>query len=98
MFEQRSGANISPYMHHRHRRLVTERTVGSDVVVMVAPIFDNDLRLFERVKHFTIQAFIAQTPIKAFVIAILPRASRLYKGRLHLQFMQPVLQYFSRKF
>ena len=98
MFGERSGASISSYMHHRHGRFVSERAVRPDVVIMVAPIFDNDLRFSQGVKHLTIQTFIAQTPIKAFIVTILPWTARFDEGRFDLQFMQPALQYFSRKF
>jgi hypothetical protein len=47
------------------------------VVVMLSPIFDHGLSLFQSVEDFAVQQFIAQLSVEAFAVAILPRASGL---------------------
>ncbi len=49
----------------------------ADVIVMMPPLFENDLRFFQRMERLRVQAFIAQAAIEAFVVAILPWAARL---------------------
>ena len=47
----------------------------SDRIVMLAPSFDDDLRLLKRVEDFAIEELIAQLGVEALAIAILPRAA-----------------------
>jgi hypothetical protein len=59
------------------RRPVAECRVWSLRVVFHAPFFNHDLRLLQRVKNLSVQVFIAQPPVEAFAVAVLPRTSRL---------------------
>src|SRR5271170_5289659 len=61
-------------------------------VVFHAPFFDHDLRLLQRVKNLSVQAFIPQLPVEAFAVAVLPRTSRfdVQRSRTHLR--QPLPQ------
>ena len=45
-------------------------------VVVASPGFDDDLGLLQCVEDFAVEQLIAQFAIEAFVIAVLPRASR----------------------
>jgi hypothetical protein len=40
---------------------------------MFPPYFDDDLRLFQGVKDFTVQQFVPEAGIEAFTVAVLPR-------------------------
>ena len=51
--------------------------MGSDVVVVVPPLFKDHLCFPQRMERLPIEAFIAQTTVKALVIAILPRTAWL---------------------
>ena len=79
-------------------RFISQAGVRADVVVVVSPLFQNDLRLFQRMEGFTVQAFIAQAAIEALVIAILPRAARFNIQGLYPKPWQPVLDRFRGKF
>jgi len=61
-------------------RPVSQRRVWPYLVVMLPPVFDYDLRLFQCVEDFAVEQLVAQLSIEAFAIAILPRASRLDVG------------------
>lgn len=50
--------------------------MGSGGIVVLAPLFDDDLRLLERVEDFAIEQFITQSGIEALAIAILPGTTR----------------------
>jgi hypothetical protein len=45
--------------------------VGPDVVEVLTPVFDHDLRLLQRVEDFAIQQFIAQLAVEALAVAFL---------------------------
>ena len=47
----------------------------TDVVVVVPPALDHHLSLLQCVEYLAIQELIAQAPVEAFVVAILPRAA-----------------------
>ena len=49
---------------------------------MVAPVFDHDLGLGERVEDLSVQKLIAELGVEALAIAVLPWASRLDERRL----------------
>ena len=55
------------------------------MIVMSAPGFDQELGFFEGVKHLPIEQFVSKSAIEAFVISVLPRASRFNKSRLDIQ-------------
>ena len=56
----------------RSRRAVAQCTVWSLGVVMLPPLFDDDLCFFSGVKDFTVQKLIAQSGVKAFAVAVFP--------------------------
>jgi hypothetical protein len=41
------------------------------------PVFDDDLRLLERVEDFAVQQFVAQFAVETLAVAVLPRTSWL---------------------
>jgi hypothetical protein len=43
------------------------------IVVVMAPLLDNDLRLLEAVEHFAIVRLVVQLAVAAFAVAISPR-------------------------
>ena len=47
----------------------------ADGVVVTAPAFDDDLRLFQRVEDFAVEQFVTQAGIKTFDKAVLPGAA-----------------------
>ena len=56
--------------------------MGSLGVVMLPPLFNDDLRLFEGVKDFAVQQLIPQSGVEAFTIPVFPRRSWLDVGSL----------------
>lgn len=42
---------------------------------MPSPVFDDDLRLLERVEDFSVQQFIAEFRVKALAKSVFPRAA-----------------------
>ena len=56
-----------------------------DMIVMMPPLLQNDLRLFESIKRLTVQAFIPQAPVEALIITVLPWAARLNVERFNTQ-------------
>ena len=46
---------------------------------VLAPIFKQHLDLLERVEDLAIQQFVPELTVEAFVVAVLPRASRFDK-------------------
>jgi hypothetical protein len=43
---------------------------------MLSPVFDDDLRLLERVEDFAVEQFVTELRVEAFAIAVFPWASR----------------------
>ena len=70
-------------------RMIAKRTKRSYRVVMVAPAFDQYLRLLQCVEDFCVQNFISQFAVEAFVVTVLPRAARRDVERLHTDPAQP---------
>ena len=65
---------------HEHfwcRRLVSERRVGPDRVVVASPAFDDDLGLAQSVEDLSIEQLIAKACIEALDVAVLPGAAAL---------------------
>jgi len=62
---------------------------------MPAPVLDDHLGLFQRVKDFSIKQLISEPAVKALVITVLPRAAGLDKRCFNLEFVQPVLERFG---
>ena len=60
--------------------MVALGAVWADVIVMPAPGFDDDLGFFEGVKDLSIEQLVSQTSVEAFVISVLPWATRFDKG------------------
>ena len=53
-------------------RAVAQSTVWSDGVVVPAPLFDDDLCLFEGVEDFPIQQFVPEAGIETLTISVFP--------------------------
>ena len=83
----------SPFIHTGHwcRRLVAKASVRADVIVMVSPLFQQNLRFFQGIEGLRIQALITQAAIEAFIVAVLPRAARFDIQGFDPQLRQPAL-------
>src|SRR3546814_13582270 len=64
---------------------------SSDLVVMSPPGFDQDAGLGERVEDLAIEQFIAQRPVEALAVSILPWRSGGDVERLHADLRPPFL-------
>ncbi len=49
---------------------------------MLPPVFDDDLRLLERVEDFSVEQLIAEFRVEALAISVFPRAARHDVGGL----------------
>ena len=63
--------------------------MGSDSVVVVAPLLDEDLGLLQAVEDFAIEQLVPQLAVEAFAIAVLPGAAGLDVERLGTNTCQP---------
>src|SRR5665213_3198318 len=59
----------------RGRRLVAQRRVRPDLVVVSSPAFDDDSRFFQRGEDLAVEQLVAKLRVEAFAIAIFPWAS-----------------------
>ena len=57
---------------------------------MVPPAFDDDLGFSERVEDFTVQQFVAYSPVEAFAVSVFPGWSGLYVSRLGSNGFDPI--------
>ena len=71
---------------------ITQRTVGSQVVVFPSPVFDHDPSFGQRVEHLTVEALVAQSSMEALDKAVLPRATRIDVERLDRLIREPCSQ------
>jgi len=60
-------------------------------VVVNPPLLDQHLGFSERVEHLGVQQLVAQLAVEAFHVAVLPRATRLDKGCLGTNAVDPAL-------
>ncbi len=51
--------------------------MGAGGVSVDAPLFDQDLRLFEGVEDLPVEQLVTKSTVEALVVAILPGAARL---------------------
>ena len=79
-------------------RLVTERPVGSQGVVVPPPALDHDLCLLERIEDLTIEQLIPEPGIEALDEAVLPRTARSDLSRLRSDGGDPLLNSFRDEF
>ena len=68
-----------------------------DMIVMMPPLLQNDLRFFEGIERLSVQALIPQPPVEALVITVLPRAARLDVESFDTQLGKPCLDRFRGK-
>lgn len=54
-------------------RDVAERAVRPDGIVVPTPVFDQDLRLLQRVEDLAVEQFIAQLAVEALAVTVLSR-------------------------
>ena len=66
----------------RRRRLVPERSMRPQSIVVPSPALDHDLRLLERIEDLTIEQLIPEPGIEALDEPILPRTARSDVSRL----------------
>ncbi len=58
-------------------RYPANRSVGTDLIVIVQPRGEDLSGLRQRIKHMLVQAFVAESGIEAFDVTILHRSARL---------------------
>ena len=63
--------------------------MGSDGVVVVTPLFDEDLGLLETAEDLPVEQFVPQLAVEALAAAGLPDAARLDVKRLGTNTCQP---------
>ena len=73
------------------RAHIAELAVWARVVVVVAKVSDDDLRLGQRPEHFPVEALVAQAAVEALNEAVLPGTTRIDVDGLDLLFCQPAL-------
>ena len=64
--------------------------MGSDGVVAVAPLFDEDLGFLEAAEDFAIEQLVPRLAVEAFAIAVFPGAARFDVERLGSNIRQPL--------
>jgi len=102
MWETRSVFHISMPLLFRQDSLrcrwpVAQRRVRTLRVVFHSPPLRQNLCLLQRVKNLAVQKLIAQLPVEALAVPVLPRAPRLDIQRLRAQLTQPLPQLLGNK-
>src|ERR1700687_3895170 len=97
MWETRSVFHISMPRLLRQDGLrcgwpVAQRRVRPLRVVFHAPPLRQNLCLLQRVKNLAVQELIAQLPVEALTVPVLPRTSRLDIERFRVELSQPLTQ------
>jgi len=72
--------------------------MGALLVVFVEPALCYSSRFLNRIEQPPVKATVAENRIETLIMAILPRAARLYKVRLHAGFFQPSLDILGDEF
>ena len=62
----------------------------SDGVVMVPPLFDDDLCLLQGVEDLPIQQFVPEAGIEGLAVSVLPGAARLDVSCFYTHHLDPV--------
>ena len=62
----------------------------TDVVVLLAPAFDQHFRFLERVEKLALEQLVLQLAIEAFDVAVLPGRARFDVERLDADLLEPV--------
>lgn len=68
-----------------------------DCVVVLTPLLDEDLRLFERAENFSVEEFISEFTVEAFIVPILPGTAGFDKERMHANPLEPFPQGYGDK-
>ena len=71
--------------------------MGSDGVVVVAPLLNEYLDFLEAAEDFAVEQFVPQLAVEAFAIAVLPGTARRDVKRLHPNPGQPFLDGYGNK-
>ena len=66
-------------------------------VVVISPVFDDDLSLLQRVEDLAIEELVPQLSIEALVVAVLPRTAGLDVEGLYIDPAEPIPDRFSRR-
>ncbi len=71
---------------HRLRcwRTIAKGAVGPEVVVLLTPVSDQDLRLKQGGKAFTVKEFVSELAALRLYVTVFPGTSRRDKERLDL--------------
>src|SRR6516225_7831402 len=72
-------------------RLVSQRCVRPDRVVVAPPALDDDLGLAESVEDFAVEQLVAKASVEALDVAVLPGAAPLDVGGLGTDNRDPFL-------
>jgi hypothetical protein len=87
---QKFGADLG-------RRAVIETAVWTDGVVFVPEGADDDLRLQDALEQLSIEAFVPEAAVEAFVEAVLPRTAALDEARNDAALFKPALEHAGDK-
>ena len=80
------------------RALIAESTVGSNPVVVLSPIFNDDARFAQIQQELSVQTFISKSAVETFDVAVLPRTAWIDIDRLDPVFSEPLLDFACDKF
>jgi hypothetical protein len=81
----------------RGRWAVAQGTMWSFRVVVLPPLFNQDLRFPQAVEDFPVQQFIPEAGVEALTVSVLPRRTGLDVGRLGADCRNPVPNSLSYK-
>ena len=66
---------------------ISQRAVGSAVIILVSPAFDDYARFGKAGEDFTVQALVSEFIVKTFYIGLFPRGAKADIERLDLTFV-----------
>jgi hypothetical protein len=72
--------------------------VWADRVVLIAPEFDDNLRLLQAVEDLLVQTLVAKLAVERLAVAVLPRTARLDVERSGAQLAQPAAHHLCGHF
>lgn len=63
--------------------------MGSNGIVLLSPLFDQDFGFLQGVEDLTVEQFIAELAVETLDVAVLPGAARFDEQGLYPQFAEP---------
>ena len=58
-------------------------------IVVLTPLFDQRLRLFQRAEYLSIEQLVSEFAVEAFIVSILPGTARFDEECLHTDPLKP---------